>query len=33
MDFINTCVKYMSYNIYILNVDDVAGNPRFVMSS
>ena len=31
MDFINTCVKPMSYNIYILDVNDVAGsimNPR-----
>lgn len=37
MDFINTCVKPMSYNIYILDVNDVAGsimNPRrLVMSS
>ena len=32
MDFINTCVKPMSYNIYILDVNDVAMsimNPRF----
>lgn len=31
MDFINTCVKPMSYNIYILDVNDAAGsimNPR-----
>lgn len=38
MDFINTCVRpkliYNSYNIYILNTDDVAGsimNPRFLL--
>ena len=37
MDFINTCVKPKSYNIYILDIDDVEGstmNPRlFAMSS
>ena len=37
MDFINTCIKPMSYNIYILDVNDAAGsimNPRlFAMSS
>lgn len=37
IDFINTCVRPMSYNIYILDIDDVAGsimNPRrLVMSS
>lgn len=26
MDYINTCVRPMSYNIYILNIDDVAGS-------
>ena len=25
MDFINICVKPMSYNIYILDIDDMAG--------
>ena len=24
MDFINTCIKSMSYNIYILDVNDAA---------
>ena len=31
MDFINTCVRPNPYNIYILDIDDVAGsimNPR-----
>jgi hypothetical protein len=31
MDFINTCVRPKSYNIYILDIDDVADsimNPR-----
>ena len=31
MDFINICVKPKLYNIYILDIDDVAGsimNPR-----
>lgn len=26
IDFINTCVKPMSYNIYTLDIDDVAGS-------
>lgn len=30
MDFINTCIKPMSYNIYILDVNDVVGS---IMSS
>ena len=30
MNFINTCVKPMSYNIYILDVNDVAVRYEFL---